>query len=160
MNEFEANNQVLSQLIDEWEPKLLALSDKVITTRPNNDSWTIKETIGHLIDSASNNTHRIIHLQYQPSPLIFPNYASYGNNDRWVAIQDYQTENWNDLVQFWKYANKHIIHVIRRVNPEKLDNEWISELENRISLRSMIADYLRHVELHLNEIGEIIDKSN
>ena len=160
MNEFEVNNQVLLQLIDDWEPKLLALSGEAITTRPNSESWTIKETIGHLIDSASNNTHRIIHLQYQPSPLIYPDYANYGNNDRWVAIQDYQTENWNDLVRLWKYINKHIIHVIRHVNLYKLDNEWITALGNKISLRSMIADYLRHVKLHLNEISEIIDRSN
>jgi len=46
--------------------------------------WTIKETIGHLIDSASNNTYRIIHLQYQQSPLVFPDYANLGNNDRLI----------------------------------------------------------------------------
>jgi len=157
MNEFEVNNQALLQLVDEWEPKLLALPDEVVTYRPNNESWTIKEIVGHLIDSASNNTHRIIHLQYQPSPLIFPNYASQGNNDRWVAIQDYQTENWSDLVQLWKYINRHIVHVIRRINLEKLDNEWISATDEKVSLRAMIVDYLRHVELHLSEINELIN---
>jgi len=156
MDEFEINNEILLQLIDEWEPRLLALSDEVITTRPNNESWTIKEIVGHMIDSASNNTHRIIHLQYQFPPLIFPDYANFGNNDRWVAIQDYQTEDWKDLVQLWKYMNKHIVHVIRHVNPDKLDNEWISATGNRISLRAMIIDYLRHIELHLREISEII----
>ena len=156
MNEFEINNQVLLQLLDEWVPRLLALPDDVITTRPNNESWTIKETLGHLIDSASNNTHRIIHLQYQPTPLIFPDYANLGNNDRWVDIQDYQTENWGDLVHLWKYINKHIVHIIRRVDLNKLDNEWLTALGNKVSLRTMIVDYLRHVELHLSEISEIL----
>ena len=154
MNEFEINNQALLQLIEEWEPKLLALSDEMITNRPDDESWAIKEIVGHMIDSASNNTHRIIHLQYQPSPLIFPDYASFGNNDRWVAIQDYQTENWNDLVQLWKYVNKHIVHIIRHVNPDKLDNEWITALGEKVSLRVMIIDYLRHFKLHLSEISE------
>jgi len=156
MNEFEINNQALLQIIDEWAPKLLALPDETITFRPDNESWTIKETVGHMIDSASNNTHRIIHLQYQPSPLTFPDYANFGNNDRWVAIQDYQTENWEDLVQLWKYINKHIVHIIRLVNHDKLDNEWISATGESISLRTMIIDYLRHIELHLSEINRII----
>ena len=52
MNEFETNNRELLQLIDEWEPKLLALPDEIITFRLDNDTWTIKEIIGHLIDSA------------------------------------------------------------------------------------------------------------
>jgi len=115
MSEFTTNNQELLSLIEEWEPKLLALSEKTITFRLNNEKWTIKETIGHMVDSASNNTHRIIHLQYQPNPLIFPDYANFGNNDKWVAIQNYQTENWNDLVQLWKHLNLHIIPLVFKV---------------------------------------------
>jgi hypothetical protein len=156
MREFEINNQLLLQLIEEWEPKLLSLPNDVIIYQTNEDCWSIKETIGHMIDSASNNTHRIIHLQYQPSPLVYPDYANLGNNDRWVALQDYQTENWYDLVQLWKYVNKHIVHVISRVNPEKLENEWITALGVKVSLRAMIIDYLRHFKLHLNEISEMI----
>ena len=88
--------------------------------------------------------------------MVFPDYAALGSNDRWIAVQDYQSENWADLVGLWKYANLHIVHVIRRVNPEKLNNEWITALNEKVSLREMITDYLRHFKLHLNEIGELI----
>ncbi len=73
-----------------------------------------------MVDSASNNTHRIVHLQYQESPLQFPNYATNGNNDRWIAIQDYQNENWGELIHLWKCTNLHIAHVIKNVDPSKL----------------------------------------
>ena len=33
MNAFAKNNQELITLINEWEPKLLALSDEIITSR-------------------------------------------------------------------------------------------------------------------------------
>lgn len=159
MNESEANNQKLLHLIDEWKPKLSGLPDDVISNRKNIQNRTIRQIVGHMIDSASNNTHRIIHLQYQASPLIFPDYANLGNNDRWIAIQGYQEENWTDLVQLWKYANKHVVHVIRRVNPDKLNNKWITALGEEVSLQSMIMDYLRHFELHLREIDELINNS-
>jgi len=42
------------------------------------------------------------------------------------------------------------------VNLDKLDNEWITALGVKVSLRTMIVDYLRHVELHLGEISELI----
>ena len=61
MSEFTAITQELLSLLVEWEPKLLALSEDVITYILNDERWSIKETIGHLVDSASNNTHRIIH---------------------------------------------------------------------------------------------------
>ena len=157
MQKFQNNNQELLRLIEIWEPKLIQLTEEIITNRRNSQSRTIKQIIGHMIDSASNNTHRIIHLQYQDSPLIFPDYANLGNNDRWIAIQNYQNENWQDLVQLWKYSNLHIVHIINNVNLAKLENEWVSALNTRVSLKEMIIDFLRHFELHLKEIDELIN---
>ena len=159
IEEFEPITQGLLSLIEEWEPKLTRLSNEVISERRNNQNRTIKQIVGHMIDSASNNTHRIVHLQYQPSPLIFPDYANLGNNDRWIAIQNYQEEKWRDLVQLWKYSNIHIAHVIGNVNADKLENEWITALNKNVSLKAMILDYLRHFKLHLSEIEELINRA-
>ncbi len=158
MDELKANHQELLRLVDEWEPRLLALSGDILTNRRNNQNRTIKQILGHMIDSASNNTHRIIHLQYQPNPLIFPDYANFGSNDKWIAIQDYQTENWHDLIQLWKYSNRHIVHVMDRVDMDKIDNDWITALGEKVSLKAMMLDYLRHFKLHLNEINELINR--
>ena len=158
MNTFNTNNTRMLELMAVWEPRLSALSEDVVSNRRNSQNRNIKQILGHMIDSASNNTHRIIHLQYQSSPLIFPDYAALGNNDRWIAIQNYQTENWSDLVQLWKYSNRHIIHVINNVNPDKLDNIWLSALDEEVSLRNMIMGYLSHFELHLNEIEELTNR--
>ena len=144
-------------MIHEWEPKLLQLPDDILSKRRNNQNRSIKQILGHLVDSATNNTHRIIHLQYQSSPLIFPDYANNGNNDRWIAIQNYENENWEDLVQLWKYSNYHLVHVINHLDMEKLDNIWINALNNAVSLKAMIVDYLRHFRLHLSEIDELIN---
>jgi hypothetical protein len=156
-HEFAANNKELLDLVTEWEPRLLALPNEILTSRRNIQDRTIKQIVGHMVDSASNNTHRIIHLQYQPSPLIFPDYASLGNNDRWIAIQDYQSENWPDLVRLWKYANLHIVHVIENVKLDKLENVWITALNERVTLKEMILDYLSHVRLHLDEINQLTE---
>ncbi|MFC1637000.1 DinB family protein [Planctomycetota bacterium] len=157
MNTFESISRELLLLIEEWESKLSALSEDVITERQNTQSRTIKQIVGHMVDSASNNAHRIVHLQYQSSPLIFPDYANLGNNDRWIAIQNYQGENWNDLVQLWKYSNKHFVHVMQNINVEKLNHVWISGLNEEISLEGMVVDFPRHFKLHLSEINELIN---
>lgn len=71
MHEFKKNNEELMMLINEWESKLLQLPEDMIRVRRNSQNRSIKQIVGHMVDSASNNTHRIIHLQYQPSPMIF-----------------------------------------------------------------------------------------
>ena len=157
MNKFESICEELLSLIEEWEPKLSALGNDVITERRNSQNRNIKQITGHMVDSASNNTHRIVHLQYQPSPLFFPCYATHGNNDRWIAIQNYQDEDWSDLVQLWKYSNIHICHVIGNINSEKLNNIWIYGLNEEISLEAMVVDFPRHFKLHREEIDELID---
>lgn len=64
MVEFELNNEELLRLVSEWKLRLLSLPEEVIGNRRNIQNRTIKQIVGHMVDSASNNTHRIIHLQY------------------------------------------------------------------------------------------------
>ena len=158
MESSSITNEILT-LIEEWEPKLTSLSYAILYHRRNDQNRTIKQILGHLIDSTSNNIHRIVHLQYQSTPLIFPNYATFGNNDRWIAIQDYQNEDWIGLIQLWKYSLLHICHIIKNVNDDKLNNEWLAGPDRKITLRSIIIDFPRHLKLHLSEIDELINKN-
>ena len=121
----EITTEILA-LIDEWYPRLSSLQEEVITNRRNSQDRTIKQILGHTIDSTSNNIHRIVHLQNQSSPLVFPNYATFGNNDRWIAIQNYQNEDWRNMVELWKYSLLHLSHVIGSVVIGKLNHEWIA----------------------------------
>jgi len=143
--------------IEVWESKLENLSEETITQRRNKQNRTIKQILGHLIDSASNNLHRVVHLQYQPGPLTFPNYATFGNNDRWISIQNYQKESWQIMIQLWKFSLLHLCHVIENIDEDKLNNEWFSSPEKKITLSEMIHDFPRHMKLHLNEINELIN---
>ena len=158
MKEFDQICAELEELIQSWEPVLINLPENVISRRRNSQNRTIKQITGHMVDSSSNNTHRIVHLQYQATPFVFPNYATYGNNDKWIAIQDYQNEEWKTLIQLWKYSLLHIVHVIKNVNPDHLNNEWISGPGKVVTLNSMILDFPRHLKLHLSEIEELMNK--
>jgi len=156
MKESPAITKEILLMIEEWEQILASLSTETITQRRNNQERTIKQILGHLIDSTSNNTHRVVHLQYQISPFFFPNYATFGNNDRWIAIQNYQNEDWTNMIQLWKYSLIHFCHVINNVKEDKLENEWISGPDKNITLRTMIVEFPKHLKLHLAEINELI----
>lgn len=160
MTESSSIAKEIISLSEYWEPRLLHMPEKIISQRRNSQNRTIRQIIGHLADSASNNTHRIVHLQYQPVPFDFPNYASSGNNDRWIAIQNYQTEEWHNLVKLWKYSTLHFCHVILNVSDDKLNNEWISGPGEKITLKRMITEFPVHLKLHLREIEELVNKKS
>jgi len=155
------SNQIcedLSKLIRDWEEKLEALPEKTISLRFNSQDRSIRQIIGHMVDSATNNTHRIIHMHYQKSPINYPDYANLGNNDRWISIQNYQEEDWGELVRLWAAVNRHMVHLIRQVDESRINQYWVSALKERVSLKEMIDDFPRHFKLHLNEISALINQ--
>lgn len=147
----------IREIVKMEEVYLYSLNKDAIVSKFNSQNRSVKQIVGHMIDSASNNLHRIVHLQYNETPLVFPNYATNGNNDRWISIQNYQEEDWDLLIQLWKYSNLHIIHVIEHVNLDKIDNKWIASQGEEVSLKNMIIDYPRHLKLHISEIHDLCD---
>lgn len=160
MTELELVQNEIAVLVKEWELRLSGIDMNILHNRKNTQNRTIKQILGHMIDSASNNLHRTVHLQYQTSPLQFPDYANLGANDKWIAVQNYQEEEWGVLIQLWKYSNLHLVHVIGNIVQETLGNVWISALGEHITLNDMIVDYPRHLKLHLGEIEELLRNRN
>lgn len=154
--EYESISQDLISQAWEWENTLLTLPNDIVTERKNHQQRSIRQLVGHMIDAASNYTHRVIHLQMQPSPLIFPDYSNHGNNDRWISIQCYQEEDWYNLVQLWKYSHLHFAHVIMYIDLNQLENIWVSGIKEKISLHDTIAEFPRHFKLHIEEITELM----
>lgn len=153
--DFSSITNGISKVIETWEPKLINLPIDTIMQKRNKQNRTIKQILGHLIDSASNNHQRMIRLQYN-SDLIFPDYRQ--DNDLWITLQNFQNEDWNNLIQLWKYFNLHMIQVIKSVDQSKLENCWHDYEGTKVTLQQMIDGYLWHIDLHFNEIQELIDK--
>lgn len=165
MNRFNDIIEEIQNIILREEPILRYLTEDIITSRFNQQNRSIKMLIGHLIDSASNNHQRMVRLQYAPrcghsmpntemGMLVFPDYTQ--DNDLWLELQDYQHEDWDTLLSLWKYYNLHICQIIRSVDETKLNNYWIDYEGCRVTLQDMIIGYTNHLNLHLDQIHELI----
>jgi hypothetical protein len=144
----------INDILEIWSARLTALPLEVISERRNSQNRTIRQILGHLVDSAANNHHRIVRLQYN-DVLDFPDYRQ--DNDRWIAIQNYQEENWEQLVSLWRSYNLHMMHIIKNVNEACLNHTWQDFEGNRETLQTVIEGYLWHLNLHLKEIQALID---
>lgn len=149
---FDSITKGILEVVEQEFPVLLSLPGEVISGRRNTQNRTIKEILGHLVDSASNNHQRMIRLQYN-DVLTFPDYRQ--DNDLWIKLQDYQNAGWEDLVNLWKFFNLHIIQVIKSVDESKLENYWYDFEGTKVTLRDMIEGYLGHLHLHIREIHEL-----
>lgn len=154
--DFSKITDAISNVIETEENLLRGLQEDVITSRRNKQNRTIKQILGHLIDSASNNHQRMIRLQYCKHLLCFPDYRQ--DNDLWIALQEYQHADWNNLIGLWKFFNLHIIQVIKSVDQTKLESYWCDFEGTKVTLKDMIEGYLDHLYLHINEIYELINQ--
>jgi len=145
----------ISRIIEKWELRLLNLPPEVISGRRNSQNRTIKQLIGHLIDSASNNHQRMVRLQYNTN-LTFPDYTQ--DNDVWIAIQHYQEADWENLVLLWKSYNLHIIHILKNIDQSRLAATWTDYEGNVVNLREMAESYPGHLELHMGEVEDLISR--
>ncbi len=109
--------------------------------------WTRAEVLGHLVDSALNNHQRFVRAQLVEA-LEFPGYAQ----EDWVRCQGYASADWPALVELWTCLNRHLAHVVRRIVPEKLAVPCRIGDGEPVSLEDLVADYLRHVRHHLEQI--------
>ena len=155
----------IKMVINREIPILLSLSEEQVSLKRNRQNRTVKMLVGHLVDSVSNNHQRMVRLQYAPrcghsmpntemGMLVFPDYTQ--DNDLWIALQDYQNEDWHTLVMLLKYYNDHICHIIRSVDETKLNNYWIDYEGCRVTLDTMIREYVNHLNLHFGQIHELL----
>jgi DinB superfamily len=137
----------LFDIIQKARHELEAIDEERASTKTIDGKWSIKEIIGHLIDSAANNHQRFVRLQNAAEDVSIRY-----DQEFWVNVQAYQSEKWVDLVDLWYYYNKHLSHVVANLNQAMLDNKCDMGYSEQKPLEFVVKDYIRHLEHHLNQI--------
>ena len=130
------------------DPLLSAIPDRAASEPPPGGGWSKKQILGHLIDSASNNHQRFVRLQ-QVETLHLSGYEQ----DFWVNMQGYNERPWSDIVALWSSYNRHLAHVIRRMDPNTLRRTVKMSPGEQRDLEFFVVDYERHLAAHLKQIG-------
>ena len=130
--------------------KFLKYSEDELRRKPSPSKWSKKELLGHLVDSAANNHHRFIKIQFMPAPFFVEGYAQ---ND-WVRIQNYNEKDSEQLLNLWKVYNEHILFIMQNTPDQNLDIKLNAEqpFENADTLFFLMKDYVDHMDHHFKQI--------
>ena len=131
---------------------LMQKHQKISSIRIDETKWTLKEMIGHLIDSASNNHQRFIRLQTEKE-IIFPYY----DPEEWKNISKVNIFDCSQLISLWKNYNDFLIHIITNINTANLENVWKTSEGNK-SLGFLVSDYFSHMKIHYDMFEERVSE--
>ncbi len=111
--------------------------------------WSRIEIVGHLVDSARNNTERVVRAQNVDS-LEWPSYQQ----EQQVSAQQYHDSVAPQTVALWAALNRHLAYVVSRVPKEKLAVRCHIGGAWKVSLEELMLDYVAHMEHHLRQVFE------
>jgi hypothetical protein len=137
----------LRSVVNSFSKELMTKDVSAAARRRDPASWSPKEVLGHLIDSASNNLQRFVRAQ-QTDPLVMPGYEQ----NHWVSSQGYQEADWAHLVTLWMHLNLHLADVISHIRPDKYQVSCLIGDSQPLTLEALVLDYLRHLQHHIAQI--------
>ena len=141
----------LRETIIDVKARLLNINEENACIKQNPDSWSKKEILGHLIDSATNNHQRFVRAILN----IAGEYPTYNQNN-WVETQKYNGTNWYDLIELFYFYNLHLSRVIESIPDTALNNSCNIGKEKPVTLEFIAKDYVRHLKHHIEKILEPI----
>jgi hypothetical protein len=139
----------LRNVANSFSKELSAVDARAAARRPGPDTWSPKQVLGHLIDSAANNHQRFVRAQ-QTDALVLPGYEQ----NHWVESQGYQDADWPHLVALWTHLNLHLADVISRIPPAKYGVQCVIGDSEPLTLEVIVIDYLQHLKHHVAQIRE------
>ncbi len=135
-------------VVEAFAKKLSGVNEEITGIKSAEDKWSLKEIVGHLVDSASNNHQRFVRLQFDDL-LGFPSY----DNELWISVQKYNYMDWKDITFLWHSFNRVLLKVVEHMNTDKLENVWILD-EKAIPLGELVDEYYSHMQWHMRQFEE------
>lgn len=137
----------LESFIEQNKAALLLVTEEKLLHKSSPVKWSKKEIIGHLIDSAHCNIRRFAVAQYEDNPTIVY------NQEKWVAINNYQHWNSNQLINLWYLLNKQVVEILKNTSAEMSGRTCFTNESQTVQW--LAADYIKHLRHHIHQVLDL-----
>jgi hypothetical protein len=119
--------------------------------REKEGGWSIKQILGHLFDSASNNHQRL--LRYvKGGELKFPGY----DQEEFVRRANYHEFEYLNLLSLWHWQNNLLLHIYDHIPEEDRESSIRVGDREAVSIGRLMEEYFAHMEAHEEQVKRIL----
>jgi len=145
--------------IDEYKTRIdsfyetMERNTDIIDIKLSDEKWTLREMVGHLVDSASF-MHQVI-IRFQLDENL--NFLAY-DAESWKNTTKIGNYDFMHLINLWKEYNHFQLYLIDRIDENNLNKIW-ERNGNIRTLKTQIEDcFERHMKLHADLYNERINE--
>lgn len=110
--------------------------------------WTVKELVGHLIDTERIMAYRVLRFSRKDSTEL----PGFEEND-FVLNSTFQTREFTNLIDEFIAVRKSNLYLIKALGPEQLDLTGIAS-NNKVSVRALVYIIAGHFNHHIKILKE------
>jgi hypothetical protein len=116
------------------------------------EGWSVKQVVGHLLDSCSNNHQRLCR-SIPGEELNFPAY----DQNSFMATANYAAYDYGKLVQLWFTYNGLLLHIY-----ESMDTEVAAQTRIKVgdrpalTVHELLHFYFEHMDVHVAQIKKAL----
>ena len=134
-------------MLQEVPPRLARISSEAAGHRSKPDSWSAKQELGHLLDSAIMNHQRLLRVLSEENPTL----SDYDGVFCETA-HNYHARSWQELIETWRALNSHFLWAIERVPDAAWQRPCVFD-GKPVTLEFFVNDYIHHALHHLQHMG-------
>jgi uncharacterized damage-inducible protein DinB len=123
------------------------VSDTALSRRPDDKSWSAKETLCHVRDTEESFMQRFQLIMEMDEPHFLP-----ADPDRWAVERQYQRNDAGEALQAFRVRRDETMKFLHGLRPEHLDRGGVHPTRGRMTVKDFVGLIAWHDDNHLDQL--------
>jgi uncharacterized damage-inducible protein DinB len=126
--------------------------DAALGKRPDNKSWSAKETLCHLRDTEESFMQRFQAIMEMDEPRFLA-----AEPDRWAVERQYQRNDAGEALAAFRTRRVETLRFLHGLRPEHWDRGGVHATRGRMTVKDFVALIAWHDDNHLDQLKRALD---
>jgi hypothetical protein len=137
----------MERTAEDYAAAIKGVSDATLSKRPDDKSWSAKESLCHVRDTEESFMIRFQTIMEMDEPRFLP-----GDPDRWATERQYQRNDTGEALQAFRVRRDETLKFLRGLRPEYWDRGGVHPTRGRMTVRDFVGLMAWHDDNHLDQL--------
>lgn len=132
---------------NDFAAAIKGVSDAALSQRPDDKSWSAKETLCHVRDTEESFMQRFQLIMEMDEPHFLP-----ADPDRWAVERQYQRNDAGEALQAFRVRRDETMKFLHGLRPEHLDRGGVHPTRGRMTVKDFVGLIAWHDDNHIDQL--------